>query len=131
MGHDFGPGRQSILVAENEFYIAAELSDALVAAGIEVLGPFPDEAAAIAQLASRRPDAAIVDLNLGGSGPSYELARALRGERIPFLFFTGYSQEVIPPDLDAIERIEKPARVESLVAAVSDLIDTSAPEDPF
>jgi two-component SAPR family response regulator len=58
-------------------------------------------------LEARRPDCAIIDINLG-SGPSYDVAASLRASQVPFLFVTGYDAGAIPPEFSDIERLEKP-----------------------
>ncbi len=58
--------------------------------GVDVLGPVPSVAAALALLAAGTPpDATILDVKLGGE-MAFPVAEALRARRIPFMFTTGY-----------------------------------------
>ena len=47
-------------------------------------------------MAAEEPDCAIIDANLGGRA-DFAVADTLRERGAPFLFFTGYDREVIPP----------------------------------
>jgi DNA-binding NarL/FixJ family response regulator len=109
-----------VLVVEDEFYLAIELKEAVERAGGEVLGPCPPKKAVAWELSRGIPDCAIVDINLG-AGPSFETAETLQGHGIPFLFLTGYDAPSIPTRLAHIERFEKPAETNRVLAAVGRL----------
>ncbi|WP_210242009.1 hypothetical protein [Mesorhizobium sp. B2-7-1] len=89
-----------VLVVEDEYYIATDASRALQGAGAEVFGPFPSEEAARAEIAVRRPDAAVLDINLG-SGPLFKLAdtpfRPRRRFRLHHRLRSGDSAGTIQP----------------------------------
>lgn len=110
---------QSILVVEDDYYLATDTSAALRGAGAQVLGPCPNEEATAQVLASEVPTAAVVDLNLGGGGPRFEIARLLRKQGVPFIFLTGYDADAIPEDYADIVRLEKPVPLRDVVEAVS------------
>ena len=110
---------QSVLVIEDDYYLAADTTAALRGAGAEVLGPCPREEDALQLLETAAPTAAIVDLNLGGGGPRFEIAMVLKGKGIPFLFLTGYDPDVIPQDLADVVRLQKPVTLREVVEAVS------------
>lgn len=99
---------QRIMVVEDIFDLAMELERILQRAGAKVVGPFPTSAAALDSLRQRAPDCAVLDVNLG-EGNSLDLARDLRTRGVPFLFFTGYDQNALPPEFADVERLEKPA----------------------
>ncbi|UCI28182.1 response regulator [Mesorhizobium sp. B2-8-5] len=111
-------GGRTVLVVEDEYYIALEAARALRCAGAEVIGPCPSDRAARAELEERRPHAVLLDINLG-PGPSFSLADSLKDIRIPFVFITGYDQEVIPDRFDDIERLQKPVQLRQIVGAIS------------
>ncbi|MBE7246447.1 MAG: response regulator, partial [Actinomycetospora chiangmaiensis] len=54
-----------ILVVEDEYIIAVEVKRWLLAAGCDVLGPVPSVDQALDLVEDRRPDAAVLDVNLG------------------------------------------------------------------
>ena len=110
-----------ILIVEDEYYIAADTARALQSAGADVVGPFRTEKAARSAIDEQRPDAVVVDINLG-TGPSFELAAVLRDRGIPFVFVTGYDQLVIPEAFSDVERLEKPVQLRRVVGAVSALL---------
>lgn len=114
-----------ILVVEDDYYLATDAVRALQGAGAEVIGPCPNEKAALGELARRHPDAAVVDINLG-LGPSFKLAGTLRERGIPFVFTTGYDQEIIPEEFGDVERLEKPVQLRHMVGAVSKLLAAAA-----
>jgi PAS domain S-box-containing protein len=112
---------QRVLVVEDDYYLATDAARALQGAGAEVLGPFPTEEAARAEVEKRCPDAVVVDINLG-AGPSFKLAEALKDRGVPFVFVTGYDQEMIPKEFDHIQRLEKPIQLRQIVNAISKLV---------
>ncbi|SFU30479.1 PAS domain S-box-containing protein [Methylobacterium sp. 174MFSha1.1] len=109
-----------VLVVEDDFYLATDAARALQGAGAEVVGPCASEEDARAELDERRPDAVVVDINLGG-GPSFKLAETLKDSGIPFVFTTGYDAEAIPAEFAGIERLEKPFPLRQIVGAVARL----------
>ena len=85
----------SVLILEDDYYLATDLQDTLEDAGARVLGPFACVATATDALAADRPDCALLDLNLG-NGISLDLPRLLARQAIPFAFVTGYDRAAIP-----------------------------------
>ena len=71
-------------------------------------------------LESSQLDCAVVDINLG-RGPSYEIPAWLREHGVPFVFVTGYGEDVIPEPYADVERLEKPVESPRLVRAVKRL----------
>ena len=109
-----------VLVVEDDYYLATDAARALLEAGAEVMGPCATEEDARAELEDQRPDAVVVDINLG-LGPSFKLAEALKDRGIPFVFTTGYDAEVIPAEFDGVERLQKPLQLRQIVGAVAKL----------
>ena len=120
--HDVGglAGRR-ILVVEDEYFIADDLSRALQRHGARVVGPVPDLAAGL-DLATRDPlDSAVLDVNLGGE-MSYPIADRLSERGVPFLFTTGYDERTLDPGYAAITRIEKPFESSMVMMALIQLV---------
>jgi DNA-binding response OmpR family regulator len=115
-------GGHRVLVVEDEYYIASDTARALQGAGAEVVGPVPSEDAARTELETKLCDAAIVDINLG-RGPSFTLAETLKARGIPFVFVTGYDQEVIPDQFVGIERLQKPVQRRQMIEAIARLVN--------
>lgn len=78
-----------ILVVEDEFMVAAMLSDTLQAMGCEVIGPAAEIAQALALLEQEAIDAAVLDVNIAGQ-MVFPVADALAARQLPFVFATAY-----------------------------------------
>lgn len=85
----------SVLVVEDEPYIALDLAIAIEDAGGRVIGPAGSVAEALTLLATNPVDAAILDVNLGDDDicPVVEI---LTGREVPMLLQTGIG---LPPEL--------------------------------
>ena len=111
-------GRQ-ILVVEDDYMIAQDVSDSLERAGATVLGPVPSVNKAKRLLAEAAPDAAVLDVNLGEEN-SFPVAQELTDRGVPFLFSTGYNSADIPAEWAHVTVAMKPLRlaaVEALLGA--------------
>jgi CheY-like chemotaxis protein len=97
-----------VLVAEDEFLLAMDLTERLTGHGAEVIGPAGSLAEAL-DLVTRLPslDFAILDVNLR-SERVYRVASILQGIRVPFVFVTGYQQSSLPVDFRGEKVIGKP-----------------------
>jgi DNA-binding response OmpR family regulator len=97
-----------LLVVEDDYLIADELRDQLIALGADVIGPVPTLARAHQMIgAETAVDGAILDVNLGGE-KVFPIADLLRERGIPFVFVTGYDKSAIPPAYVNIPLCEKP-----------------------
>lgn len=110
-----------VLVVEDDYYLASDTAAALRGAGAEVLGPCPDAESTFDLLERAKPTHAVLDLNLGGGGPRFDLAQALQARGVPIIFLTGYDPEAIPVEMADVIRIRKPAAMLAVVEAVSSL----------
>lgn len=109
----------NVLVVEDEYLIARELSQALAEAGVRVIGPCGSVRHALDCLAGTPDlDAAILDVNLL-SEKVYPVAEGLAERGIPFVFITGYDADEIPEQLRGVKRIEKPAAPDDIICALS------------
>lgn len=113
-----------VLIVEDEMLLALDYESILEREGATVLGPAPDEGQALALFEHERPDAAILDLNLGGARPA-TLAEKLAGAGVPFVLVTGYGARQVPEAVfrDA-PRLDKPLHPEQLVGALVALART-------
>lgn len=112
---------KKILVVEDDYYLASDTAAALRASGAVVLGPSPTTEDAIHVLESDHPTLVVLDLNLGGGGPKFEIAGRLVKRGISFVFLTGYDSDVIPDEFAHITRLQKPIALREIVEAVSEL----------
>src|ERR1700709_917173 len=108
-----------LLIVEDEYTIAFDLTDTLQAAGAITLGPTSSLAEALALVeAERHLDGAVLDINLNGELVS-PVADALRARSVPFVFATGYDARVIPAAYAEVPRYEKPIDVRQLARGLS------------
>ena len=112
-----------ILVVEDEYLIAMNLQDGLENAGSVVLGPVPSVEKAIKKIESEpHIDAAVLDVNLGGA-LAYPVADLLVARKIPFVFTSGYEDNVLRSRYSGVKNCPKPylfeAVEEALVEAMS------------
>jgi CheY-like chemotaxis protein len=111
-----------VLVVEDEMAIAMMIEDMLADAGCEVAGMASRPAEALSAIAGDLAiDAAILDVNLGGSD-SYEVAAALKARGVPFVFSTGYGRSGLPDDMVDNPVLQKPFRQQDLVEALEGLL---------
>jgi len=108
----------SVLVVEDEFFLAEYARDMLEDAGARVLGPVGNASEALQLLDQECPDCALVDVNLG-QGPCFDLAYALQSQGVPFLFTTGYDAGILPEDLAATPCLQKPLEPRAVVRTVA------------
>lgn len=108
----------SVLVVEDDYYLADDASAALVRAGAKVMGPCARAAEAMALADRETPDCVLLDVNLG-QGPDFAPARALAARGVPIVFVTGYDRVTIPRDLAHALCLQKPTDGRNIVAAVS------------
>lgn len=111
---------QRVLVVEDDWFIASYVAEALERAGAAVLGPTPSVSGALALLAENRPDAATLNLSLD-DGDSTPVARRLAELDVPFLFLSAHAASVLPPDLKARPRLDKPFAGFEVVQALATL----------
>lgn len=106
-----------ILIVEDEYYLAADLAEALRERGGEVVGPVGTFEEAMAVIAEGGIDSAVLDMNLRGE-MSFAVAETLDAAGIPYVIATGYSGQSLPEALRDKPRIEKPFRPEQLARLV-------------
>lgn len=114
-----------ILVVEDEYFLAADIQEALTAAGADVVGPVAtvDEAAALLASAGTI-DLAILDINIQGE-PIFPIADRLRSDGVPFAFATGFDQWLIPERFENVPHMEKPQKASSIVAQMASLLNAA------
>lgn len=109
----------TILVLEDEALIALDLEAILTDAGWRVMGPAGTLGRARALLAEGRPDAACLDLNLGGE-TSHDLARDLISQGVRVIFVSGRDVRALPEDLQAVPIMGKPINETLLLHMLSE-----------
>lgn len=115
--------RKSILIIEDDYFIAFDLRGILMDHGADVIGPISDPEAALELIESDVSfDAAVVDINLHGE-MSFPLVDELIKRDVPVMFLTGYGADVVPYRLRHLPRHQKPLSLKSMAEVVRNLIE--------
>lgn len=120
-----GLGGRRILIVEDEYFIADDLSRGLHRQDAQVVGPVSDLATGLDLARREQLDGAVLDVNLDGE-MSYPIADELSRRGVPFVFTTGYDGTTLAPAYCSITRIEKPCDVSAIMSALTELMDNSA-----
>ena len=107
-----------ILVVEDEFFIALDISSILEQAGLAVIGPAANVADALESIGSEEIDGALLDAHLAGETAG-RIADALIARGIPFAFVSGYGREHLPAAHRNAPLVKKPFTGRDLLAAVA------------
>lgn len=111
-----------ILIVEDEYLLADDLSEALADGGATVLGPVASVEAAAELIASEAEiDAAVLDINLRGE-LIFPIADALEERGVPFVFATGYDRWAIPERFADAPRMEKPLKGAAIATTLTPLL---------
>jgi len=113
---------RAVLLVEDEVLIALDLAQTLTAAGMRVMGPAGSVDTALQLIDDQRPDAAILDLNLGSELVT-PVARRLRQINVPFVLSTAYSHlHGAEAAFDGVENLGKPLASMRCVAALGEML---------
>lgn len=108
-----------ILIVEDEYIIAADLEDVLAREGATVVGIASSVAHGLALVDKAHPEAAVLDLNLGGE-ISAPVASALAERSVPFVIVTGYGESWSRyPEFRDVPRTDKPVDPWHLIGLLS------------
>jgi two-component system, response regulator PdtaR len=83
------PERPRVLVVEDEFIIALDLSETVKDLGYALEGPYSDREGAFQAIESELPDCAILDV-FTADGEVYPLADRLTEAGVPIIFHSGH-----------------------------------------
>jgi len=115
-----------VLVVEDEYFIADDITRALQALGAHVVGPAPDRERALDLLEKGRVDLAVLDINLSGE-MVYPIADLLVGRGVPVVFATGYDRAALPARFADAPRWDKPFDPGALARALPALVPPVSP----
>lgn len=96
---------RTIMIVEDDYYVACDLTEHFRAARARILGPFPTVDAAFNH--ADGADLAILDLNLRDM-QVYPLADHLMDASIPFVFYSAQDMANIPRRFAHVSRLPKP-----------------------
>ena len=112
---------KTLLLAEDEMYVAMTLDDLLTEAGYRVFTAARlDDALGVAD--RERIDCAILDINLHGE-QVYPLCERLEARGVPFFFASAYGSEGIAERYRGVPMVNKPYTCDEVVRAISQRMD--------
>ncbi len=120
--------RPVVLVVEDEFIIALDLSETVKDLGYALDGPYADKEHAFIAVDQRLPDCAILDVYTG-DGEVFPLADALTDAGVPIIFHSGH----VTPDQvhqrypDALA-CTKPCPPDLLIGLLNEAVDRARSE---
>ena len=109
---------RDVLIVEDNMIIALDAESTLQRSGIETVRVAASVAQAMKAIETRAPDFALLDINLGRE-TSFAVAEHLASLGIPFVFTTGYGEDIaFPPKLLGVPRVRKPYTGDALLGAM-------------
>ncbi len=108
-----------VLVVEDDPIIALHFEDTILELGVKSVRCAASVAAALAMIADRVPEFALLDVGLVRE-KSFAIAERLEALKIPFAFVTGYAADVgVPANFSNRPRLPKPFSSEALGALLN------------
>lgn len=105
-----------VLIVEDDPIIAIDFEDTVLGFGVKTVRTAPNVAKALAMIADRAPDFALLDVSLI-SEKSFAVAERLEALKIPYAFVTGYGADTLLPTAFAAKpRLPKPYSTDALYA---------------
>jgi DNA-binding NtrC family response regulator len=114
-----------VLIVEDDPIIALDFEDTILGFGVKGVRTAANVAKALAMIADRNPDFALLDVGLVRE-KSFAIAERLDALKIPFIFVTGYGVDVrLPAALADKPRLPKPCSSDALKALLLRSCDNS------
>ena len=113
--------KKQVLIVEDEFIVANDLSKILTDAGFEVTGIANSFEQALKLIEKKRPHICLLDIRLKGEKTGIDLAKHLQGLGIPFIFLSANSDRAILEEAKATKPygfIVKPFRNKDVIIAL-------------
>jgi CheY-like chemotaxis protein len=114
-----------IVILEDDYYQASDCRHILEQAGANVVAVTSQIPDLDPLLAEGRIDVVLIDINLG-HGLSFDFARTLKAQTIPFVFLTGYDAAMLPEDLATSAYLSKPADAARIVTTLAAMAGSPA-----
>ncbi|MCP3462010.1 response regulator [Bradyrhizobium sp. CCGUVB23] len=107
-----------VLIVEDDPIIAIDFEERLLGFGVKDVRTVASVARALDAITDRAPDFALLDVELIGE-TSFAIAERLVALKIPFVFVTGYGDEVrVPPEFAGRPRLQKPCTSDAMEAVL-------------
>lgn len=108
---------KTILIVEDEYFLADETRQKLELLGGTVVGPAANVEDALQLIFSSEIDGAILDVHLGDEFV-FPVAEELEAADVPFVFATGYDVSIIPAKFSGFALCEKPTELGKIAFAL-------------
>jgi CheY-like chemotaxis protein len=116
---------KDVLVVEDNMIIALDAEDIIRKFGVVTVRTASGVAQALREISDHPPEFAVLDVNLG-TETSFEIAKRLAEIGVPFVFATGYGEQVaFPPEFSDAPKLRKPYSIDSLREAVERWTDAA------
>ena len=110
-----------VLIVEDEYFLADDLARGFGKEGISIVGPVPSVDRAMALVAQKQINLAVLDIALDGD-KVYDVADALMAQEVPVLFVTGYDRDAIPDRYANVPICQKPVGADDVIKALRRII---------
>jgi len=121
---------KTILIVEDDPFIAMDLQDTFEDAGYEVLGPVAAVGSGLKVIKETKPDVAMLDYNLGRE-TSIPIAHKLDEIDVPYVFLSGQVDTVVTENAKKPQKvIMKPFNPERLITYVNGIISKTEKQIP-
>ena len=116
--------RKTVLLVEDQFLIAIDLSLLLERSGWHVLGPAATVDEALHLVDDERPAVALLDVSLKGGATVTPVAEALRARNVPFVVASAHSRpELVGGEvLAGAPNVGKPTEERRLLAVLEEFV---------
>lgn len=112
---------QTVLLVEDDYFLANDLAASLRSAGASILGPIGSLEEALERVVCEAtPDLAVLDINLRDHAV-YPLVDQLTARGVPVLFVTGYEATSVPDRYRHVPMVQKPATAADIIPLVHEL----------
>ena len=109
--------KKRVLLVEDEPLIAIALESTLKELGFDIVATVTEVSSALQVIGRERVECAVLDVNLGSQRID-AVADALAARNCPFIFMTGYAASDVPPLHRDRTVLQKPFRLDHLLAAL-------------
>ncbi|WP_271078423.1 response regulator [Aurantiacibacter sp. MUD61] len=118
MATQIDDGPPKVLVVEDEFIIALDLSETVRDLGYRVEGPFACRDHAMIAIDGKLPDLAILDV-MTADGEVFPLADALTEAGVPIIFHSGHvTEKDVAERYPEAQAVSKPCPPDQLIAMI-------------
>jgi two-component SAPR family response regulator len=107
----------SVVIVEDDYFVANDLAALLKQHGAQVIGPVPDVSRAKAIMFGQAPDCLLLDVNLKGEFV-FDLAQEQVRQGQAVVFTTGYDASILPAGLRDVPCLQKPIDIHALVRVI-------------